>query len=57
MQLVQEKDRRVQGFVPVTGNPAVTHLKVAVYHSKGGLNYATYKEDYDGFFWVQVPYL
>jgi hypothetical protein len=53
MQLVQMKDRRVQGFVSVTGNPTVTHLKVAVYHSKGGLNYATYKEEPKGY-WLSV---
>jgi hypothetical protein len=53
MQLVQMKDRRIQGFVPVTGNPDVTHLKVAVYYSKDGLNYATYKEEPKGY-WLSV---
>lgn len=53
MEMVREKDRQIQGYVPVTGNPEVSHLKVAVYHSKGGVNFATYKDDPKGY-WLSV---
>ena len=55
MDSIRHNDRYSQGYVAVTGNPEVTHLKVAVSYNKGGMNMWTYKDEARGYYLSVTP--